>query len=371
MNNMISTLSRPEFIGTVPFSQNSVQTLGTNGGLLPSDRFYHSLLLEFRGRLTMPASTGPSAVQASAHAGIFERIKVSGYHKGRRQQELFIDVRGADLELLQRFMLPSNLVKTPSSIVVTGSAANDIILQLVVPFTPLRMPPALQGMYLLDAPNYDALKLEIQWGDFKSVVVPGATDATWSAYGSGSGTPQLRVIGQFAQSRNRFAQFVPGRIFRSTHEVTGSKLTTTANQVRLWDIPRGYDIRNILMKTGVKATDTTAGNNAYASYADFLTEIKVNRGLGRYIRYWNDGNAIYADVAQSYNLGGRITGVDLIEFASFGNPQELLDTAPLIAGPSGNVDLYLEADVAGASNRAATFLLEEWRFRPFMQRGPQ
>lgn len=368
MNNLVSTLTRPEFIGTVNFAENSTQTLATNGGQLPSDRFYHSLLLEFRGRLTMPATGMPSAVQASAHAGIIERLRVSGYHKARRQQELFIDARGADLELLQRFYLPSTMIRNPANFTLTASATNDVLFHLVVPFTPLRMPPGLQAMYLLDAPNYDALRLEVQWGDFRNVLVPGATAPTWSAFGSATGTPQLRVLGQFSQSRSRFANFIPGRVFRYFAEISGSLMSTSSTRARVWDIPRGFDIRSILLKSGTRATNTTAGNNSYATYTDFLTEVKVNRGLGRYIRYWPDGNTIHADVAQSYNIAARVAGIDLIDFAPNGNPSELLDTSSLIAGPSGNVDLYLEADIAGAANQAATFLLEEWRFRPFVQR---
>ena len=372
MNGMLplTTLCRNEFIDTISFTENTIATLRTNGGLLPNDRFYKHLILEFRGRLTMPGATGPTAVQGDGyHAAIIERVTIEGFHKVRGQQEKFVDMRGSDLEIIQRSYLPGTLIKTPTAISVTASATNDMIIQIAVPFVPLRMPASVQAQYLLDAPNYESLKLTVQWGDFKSVVVPGSTAATWSAYGSATGSPELRVIGGFALHPTRFSGFVPGRIWYYFQEVTGTIPTTTATGVRLLDIPRGFGMRKVALKTGVKATNTTAGNNSYSSLTDFLTELRVNLGLGKYIRRFNDGNGVYADLAESYNLSGRTTGFNAIDFAQYGAPGEVLQTRDLISGPNGNVDLYLQADVTGASNQAILANFEEWRYLPTFVRG--
>lgn len=360
----ITAFSRVEDIGTITFSQNTSQTLPVNGGLLPNDRFMAGLFLQFRGRLTMPAATGPSAVQADAHAAIIERVTIEGYHRVRKQNERFIDLRGADIELLQRIYQPGVLTKTPTTISVTANATNDMIVDLFIPFTPQRMPVSVQTGYLLDAPNYDSLKLTVQWGDFKSVVVPGASDATWTAYGSASGTPELRVSGQFVIQKAKFAGFVPGRVFRTFTEVIGTIPTTTGTDVRLWDVPRGNDIRAVVMKTGVKATNTTAGNNSFATWTDYLTNIKFNVGLGKYIRNYRDGFAVYADLATVYNLPGRITGINPFDFAQYGTPGEVLNTRPYVNGSSGNTDIYFAATVTGGANQAIVFLTEEWRQRP-------
>lgn len=363
----LTALARMEYIDAISFSENTVQTLPTNGGLLPNDRFLHSLMLEFRGRLTMPASNGPTGVNADGHAAIFERITIEGYHRIRRQQEKLFDLRGADAELFQRLYLPSSLIKTPASISTTASATNDIVCQVLVPFVPLRVNPQAQAAYLLDAPNYESLKLTVQYGDYKNVVSGGTTAATWSAYGSASGSPTVRVYGAFAINTNRFAGFVPGRIFRYFQEITGSVPTTTATGVRFFDVPRGFDIRTILLKTGTKAT-VTAGNNSFATLTDFLTDLRFNVGLGKYIRRYLDGNANYADVAQSYNLSARLTGVNLFDFAQNGHLQDALNTRPYISGPTGNVDVYLSADIAGSANQAILALIEEMRYRPIVSR---
>jgi len=360
----ITAFSRYEHIDSITFSENTTQTLPTNGGLLPNDRFMSFLILEFRGRLTMPAATGPSAAQGDSIAAIINRVIVEGYHKVRRQQEKFIDLRGADLELMQRVYCPGTFIKTPTSISVSANATNDVIFQLLVPFTPLRMPVAVQAGYLLDCPNYESLKLTVQWGDYKSVVVPGSTAATWSAYGATTGSPTLRVAGGFAIQTARFATFLPGRVWRYFSESTGSVPTTTNTQSRLFDIPKGYDIRGIFMKTGTKATNTTAGNDSYATLSDWASDIRINMGLGRAIRRYLDGNGVYADLCTSYNVGSRITGVNPIDFAQYGAPGEVLATRPLISGPTGNVDLYLSAGMAAAAARAGVGVIEERSKRP-------
>lgn len=364
----MTAFSRMEYIDAIPFAENTSQTLRTNGGIIPNDRFMAGLILEFRGRLTMPAATGPTAVQGDAHAAIIERVTVEGFHRIRRQQEKFIDMRGSDLEQLQKYYNPSPFIKTPTTISVTASATNDMTVQIQIPFTPLRVPVNTAAGYLLDAPNYESLKLTVQYADFRNVVVPGTTAATWSALGSATGTPECRVYGMFALHPNRFAGFVPGRIYRYFQEVTGSPVTTTANEVRLWDIPRGFDVRSIMLKTGTKATNTTAGNNSYATLTDYLTELRVNLGLGKYIRRYLDGGSNYADIASSYNLPGRVTGLNLIDFAQYGNLGEVLNTRPLISGPTGNVELYLQSNVTGAANQSLTAVIEEIRYRPITQR---
>ena len=163
---------------------------------------------------------------------------------------------------------------------------------------------------------------------------------------------------------------IPGRVFRYFQEISGSIPTTTGSGTRIWDIPKGFDIRNILLKTGTKATNVTGGNNSFATLTEFLSDIRINMGLGRYIRRYLNSDAAYFDLAESYNLPfGRIPGVTLIDFAQFGNLGEVLNTRGMVSGPTGNVDLYVSADVVGAANQAVVGAIEEIRFRPIIQAG--
>jgi len=360
----LSSFGRFEYIDNVPFTENTQQTIRTQGGVLPSDRFLSSLILQFRGRATMPASSGPSGVEAEGVYNVIERVTVEGYHRARQKQEKFIDLRGVDLWQLQRYYLPSLFPASPTTLSTTASATNDIDFTLMIPFTPLRMPVHVQSQYLLDAPNYDGLKLTVQWGDTLSIFTGGTANPTWSAFGSSSGTPELRVFGQFALQATRFAGFVPGRVWRYFQEVTGSLVTTTATGVRLADLPKGHELRSILLKSGTKSTGITAGNNAFATLTEYLDNINVNLGLNKPIRRYRGFDSIHWDVGTAYNLAARNTGIALIDFSQYGLVQEALNTRPLVAGASGNADLYLSADVSGSSNQALMIVYEEWREKP-------
>lgn len=365
----VTAFSRAEFIDQIPFVANSTQTLRSGGGLLPSDRFYSGILVEFRGRLTQPAANPCTTVSADWRSAIIERIVIEGYHRLRGKQEKFIDLRGEDIRLLQQFYCPSPLIQLPTTLATAANDVNDITFQLFIPFTPARMPQSTQSMYLLDAPNYDSLKLSVQFGDYLSVVSGAAGVSTWSAFGSAAGTPEVRVSGYFAINPTRFRSFVPGRVWRYFTEISGSLMTTTQTGTRLYDLPRGYDLRSVMLKTGIKSVATTAGNNVFASLSDAnLANIAVNLGLGKPIRRYHDMGSIYADVATAYNLAGNVAGVKLVDFAQYGNIGEVLQTRSLIAGATGNTDLYLSADVTGAVNQSLIVCVEELRDRPTFAR---
>ncbi len=355
------SLARPENINTITFTANTIGVLP--GNQLPSDRFMWGLHLLLEGRATMPATGGPTALSADGAAQLIEKITVEGYHRGRGAQERFVDLRGADLFQLGSDYQGLTQYTEPTTWSFTGSATNDFRVNYLVPFVPLGVSPYEQARYLLDNPNYDALKLSLQFGDAVSAFGAG-TAPTLTAYGSTTGSPLVRVLGYFALAGpGRFMGQVPGRLFSYFTEVTGSALTTTATRVRLVDIPRGAYVRAITVKTGVKQT-TTGGNNAYGSLSNtILSEIRVNRGLNNPVRYFP--LFIQAREERAAWRGFRApAGFARIDFAGHGALGEIFNARPLVAGPSGQVDFYLDADVAGAANQAAVFVWEEIRHLP-------
>jgi len=358
------TVYRREHIADITLSNvNTEYTLPTQGGQIPSDRFLHSLLLTFEGRMTNPASGGPTDRLADAPFSIIDRITVEGYHRLRQTQEKFIDVRAVDLRNLNgiyRGLLPYSTHES-GDLSVTASATNDVRFVIPVPFVPLGLPVSQQANWLLDAPNYDSLKLTVKYADTQSVFSGATTNPTLSAYGSATGDPSLRVDGIFAQAGpSAFRGFLPRRLWRWFSENT-SDLTATSNAVRLFNLPRGYFIRGILVKTGVKATGVTAGNDAYNTLSDtILSEVKLFRGINKAIRHWPLYVTMADDTEFAYGIRPA-TGYKLIDFAPNKHDGEVLDTRGLIAGPTGDIDLYLQGDVAGSANQAALVMYEEWR----------
>ncbi|MEM2014203.1 MAG: hypothetical protein QXJ16_01930, partial [Desulfurococcaceae archaeon] len=151
-------------------------------------------------------------------------------------------------------------------------------------------------------------------------------------------------------------------------EVTGSPMTTTATGVRLVELPRGGYLSRIYIKTGVRATGTTAGNNAYSTLSNsILTNIRVYRGLNNPVRYYANFQQAQFDAALGVSLSLPPTGIAVIDFVRNGLLGEAFDARPLVAGPSGSVDFYLEADVTGASNQGAVIMYEEIRSLPLVR----
>jgi hypothetical protein len=363
----VNTVGRVERIATINLSTTNTEfELPTNGGLLPSDRFLYGLILHWQGRTTNPGAGQPTGTHVEAPFSIIDSVRVSGYHRVRGASEQFINLRGADLRELNRLYQALEPPITPATLSVAASATNDIRFTLLLPFVPLGMPVRSQLGWLLDAPNYDQLKLQIRHGDALSIFTGQTTQPTFSAFGSATGNPSIEVHGIFAQAGpSRFSGFVPGRVWRYFQEETSSKMTTTATQQRLFQIPRGYLIRALLLKTGIKNSAlVTSGNNVYNTRSDtILDNLKIFRGTNKVNRDYTDLFVLQAN--NGYGLGIRPnTGYGLIDWADHGWDGELMDTRSLVAGPTGDVDVYVESDITGAANQAALMLIEEWRQTP-------
>lgn len=375
MNPNFTATSRKEFIADIQLtSQNTTVQLPTNGGLIPNDRFMYGMFLTFEGRVKNAGSNNPTGVLADAPFSLINRIKVSGYHRVRGANEPFFDMRGVDLYNLNRIYTSHIPYVTPNSagaplftpsLSTSASASNDIRFTLFLPFTPMKIPVNSQLGWLLDAPNYDQLKIEIQFADDLSIFTYSSRTApAFTSFGADTGNPRIRVEGQFALAGQSAFGFVPGRVWRYFVENTTGDIVATVSNSRQYNIPRGNKIRGILMKTGTKATGLTAGNDAYTSYSDsILSNIRIQRGLNKSIRFYSSYLSIKDEVAHSYAMYPQ-SGYALIDFAQRGRLVEALDTVGLIAGPSGDTDLYVQADTAGTSNNASLFVVEELRGIP-------
>jgi hypothetical protein len=366
-SNLVS-LSRPEWIADIPFVAVSPQTLPTRGGILPSDFYYWGLLIEVEGRVTVGVADA-DALRDGAQANIIERIEIQGMHRVRRQQELFYSVRGADVMYLQQFYTGADGAQTP--VTTLTQTAKDFRQFYLIPFPPERIPLAQQAAYLLDAPNYDTLVPTIFWGDGSSIFNPAATTTfAFAPFGGGAGAPRARVHGIFASFGQGGAPgFVPARVWRYFTENTVQPVTAQAD-ARLFNLNRGYTLRSLYYKQGTRATvadPTTAGVNVYNTLSDvILADIKVMRGTNKQIRNYIDLPSLsgYNAFLLGQELGSSV-GVGLIDFSENGDILTALDTQGMVAGPTGDVDLFLQGTVvAGAANQACLMVTQEIRGVP-------
>jgi hypothetical protein len=249
---------------------------------------------------------------------------------------------------------------------VAADATNDIDFVIPVPFVPLQMPLAEQINWLLDAPNYNNLQLTVQWADENSVFSGQGAAMGFTAYGSATGNPQLYVSRLIALDSNKFAGFIPARVWRTYQEIRSGNIVSGGNQLRLFQIPTGNRIRSMLLKSGVLSTSTSQGNTAYASLSNTVFQnLYAYRGTNKLFRRWNFFTDIQEDVQEAYGDPNTTTaGYALMEFAPSGNLQEVFDATGLVVGGQGDIDCFTQADIVGAANQGAVQLVEELRGLP-------
>jgi hypothetical protein len=367
----ISALTRLEYIGDVPFAANTAAQINRLGGNLPLEKYLWGLILTVRGRATMPASGGPSALSADGPYSIVDTIVVEGYHRGRAQLEHFIDLPGADAYRTGLWFGEGALPELPSSWSFSANATNDFEFHIILPFVPARVSPLEQMNYLLDAPNYESLRLTLRWADAASMFGSYTNAPALSAFGSATGSPVCEVHGVFAVAgASRFAGITMGKVWRQYQRVTGSPMTTTANNVRLLDLPKGYYIRSLVLKCGVLSTTVSSGNTAYASLNDNINEINIMRGLNNTVRYFKRPSIQRAQWSIFRDQVPPV-GYTIIDFALTSLLGESFNARDLVAGPSGSVDFYIQANVTGVANQALTVLIDEVRQLPVVAGRPR
>lgn len=399
----LTALTRFERIGVINAAAvNTAYQLPTQGGNLPMDRFIESLRLKVSFRLTNTIAA-ITAEHADMPFSLIERVVVSGFHRVRGTREEFINVRGADLAELNRCY--TSVRHTDGSLVGGTSevypgairaldhrmtwainAVNDVVFYLDIPFIPLGMPLWKQAEYLLDAPNYDQLQLTVYWADALQLVVAAGATLALTAFGAVAGNPQIVVSGRFAQAGpSLFRGFVPGRVWRYFQEIVGAPMVAIANQQRLFNIPRGNRIRSILLKVGQKVA-VTSGNNVYGAlgwpgglfvvagppdsglpmsqYVLTPNNLTVFRGTNKINRLYDNFDDVGEETVRAYGTKPR-KGYALIDYCEHGIEDEIFDLRALIAGPTGDVDCFIQADIpAAVALTSALVLYEEWRGLP-------
>lgn len=265
-------------------------TFATPGTLRPN-RFLDceipisELLIVVSGRLVI-GTADYSAVAIEAMRTLVERIIVRGRHE-RLGAQVLVDMSGATIFAWPRLFqsrgnlgfsgttttaLDADLSIPAAADMAVSQATIDFELHYWIPFYPMvgggRSSIMHQAPYYLRRKDWgDSLQLEIQMGDRTSLGTPaGGTTTTWTAYASASGTPTVEVypihsaLGDFDD--------VPGRGYVVRVEDTVSPaLVAVSGDMSLYQLRQAITT-NIVVKSGVALTGTSAGVNVFASLSD-------------------------------------------------------------------------------------------------------
>ena len=320
----------------------------------PLDRFYYGLFAEVSGRLAVGVADA-LAEAAESPLPFLERIHIYGQHRRRNEQTDIIDLRGASafhkFGTIYRSRSPNN---TGAMGLTQGD--NDFRFYVPIIFPPQKISVLQQAGFLLDAPNYDWIQADFHMSDGNSVLDADATTTfTLTAFGSATGTPQIRLHRLIPNLRGERVGLITGLVRHYNRFITGSKMTTSATKVNLFDVRPGNSYRSFLLKTGVKTTYASAGFNAFASLSDgilsnlrFTREDVAQRELATFLmgrEYLSEQYGVTVPVGYS--------GFD---FAEFGDIRTAFDTARF---KKDNIDALIEADVVGAANQEMEVIIEE------------
>jgi hypothetical protein len=157
----------------------------------------------------------------------------------------------------------------------TAGSPYDCEIHYTIPLTPT-LPVATKVSlvpYLYQQKDWgDTLQLLITFADSTALGTPAGSTTTFTAFGSGAGTPQLflftnyEILGALAESISS------GVVIRNTQNVPQSQITGAASTLQRLNLLQKQKTTNVLLKSGLLATGTSPGVSVYSALADNIFE---------------------------------------------------------------------------------------------------
>ena len=372
MNAQFGRNSATELLATQALTMAAAQTFQL-GNFVTLDRPLVGLMLRMTGRLVVGTAAYSAGVPESFQ-NLIQRIVVNGQHvvwgnttpwdisgatlfslplvfQTRGNQFISSTTRQADPGM--PFVQTANLITTPA----TGTIDYDITYWLPCgPFlgaTPSAKRQQLSFMWRGEDWN-GQLIVNVSVGDRTALGTPaGGTTDTWTSFGAATGTPQMQLFGVYGQLGNARYGYVPGSnaiMVRNEAPAPNQLITATSQQTLLAQLQSNITT-NVLIKTGVNLTGTSAGVQAFASLSDVQLDQTSLRVGGRYIK--NVGSNI---AYKAYDAAWMNTvipqGYFNLPFTESGNVFTALRADdPKIAGPNANLQIITAVLTASANNR--------------------
>lgn len=248
----------------------------------PLERFH----FVWRGRVVI-GTANYTAVAAEAPQTIIQRFRLIGTHK-RFGSLVPMDITGATAFVLMRMFREGrgnseyiNTTRQPEPSVPfaqvgatfgnTGTYDLEIHYSIPVgPILPSSSRIAVVPFLYQQSDWADTLQLQLFFGDQTSFGTPGGTTTvTFSAFGSGTGSPLVTIFTNYDILGPLATSIASAVVIRS--EQLNTTLTSVANNQRV-QILQKQKTTNIIVKSGVLLTGTSAGVQVYASLSDTILD---------------------------------------------------------------------------------------------------
>lgn len=250
------------------------------------------------------------------------------------------------------FVTTANLITTPA----TGTIDYDVYYWMPC------------GPYLGASPSSKRYQLDFMWrpedwngplifnvgmSDNTALGTPaGGTTTTWTAFGAATGTPSLQLFAVYSQLGKARFGYIPGSnpiMIRNEQSAPTLLIAVTSQQTLLAQL-QSYITTNIVVKSGILLTGTSAGVQAFASLSDVqLDQTSVLIG-NRYLK--NTGSNL---AMKSYDGMWMNTtppqGYFCLPFTESGNPMTALRADDPSMGINANLQIKTAVLTASANNR--------------------
>lgn len=354
--NLGRTYVRPEYLQAgITARPNKIAIFNRNNGLT-EDRFWAGVTIEWRGRVAWTAN-GPTGVLPEHWRNIINRIRLTGSWKRRGGDQVTpIDVYGADLKQMIRVINQSNVADdTDSAPTASATGSYDVSVFYYIPFSLLGpwTNKASRVVTAFDAPNWNSLQFEFHVADDLSVFTGQTTAGTFTAYGSASGDPEIRVTQYYYMSQNKMKGVPTSLVYMTTETVEDDGVITGASeQHRIYAVPKGRGaVLAYFLRTGTKATTVTSGNRALLTLSDtLLTEIALKLGTTNTIRSGRDFRDLGNQAAIELHGDRPSSGSALILFPDRGDLDSMFQTQQFQSGSTDSVDVNIAAKTNSASS---------------------
>lgn len=268
------------------------------------------LTIRWDGRIVI-AGANMSAVFPEALQSLIQQVQLQGQHRVYGAL-VPIQLTGSDI-----FAWPSLFRTTGCSIIINGVRVNplgvpnglpaatfgntgtyDIQVFWDIPLTPV-VPAAAKlncVPFLYQQSDWgDTLNLQLIMGDASSLGTQGGGgSATFSALGSGTGSPQFFVYTNYEILGALATQLTTAVTIRAIQQVPQGNITAiSANLAKIAQLQK-YKTLNAVLKSGLLATGTSAGVQVYSSLSDSIFEQTQIRVDNKSIRN-NLSNATYKE----------------------------------------------------------------------------
>lgn len=248
-----------------------------------------SIKIVWRGRVVI-ATANFTAMASEAPQTIIQRIRLTGTHRIFNQLAP-IDISGATAFAWARLtQIRSNSLYigttrqpdpgSPFQQVGTtfgNTGTYDLEIHYDVPLTPfLPLSSRISTIPFMFLPQdwADTLQLQLFFGDNTSFGTPGTAVTTFSAYGSGAGSPTVSIFANYSLLGPLANSVKSAVCVRNEFTIVGGPVAAVSNAQRL-SLLQKQRTNSVLIKSGTLLTGSSAGVQVYGALLDNMLDRSI------------------------------------------------------------------------------------------------